>query len=275
MILNEEALIEAYVRDPASLSEPQRSRVRELISRDKEALALSEFFVEFYNEFNSQDCESSQPAGFVQSLFSSPKVVRLRLRKPRQIDPASGLHYPTVLLAATVSRKSRYTPLGSVIADDGCVVIRFLMDDESNEGRGFVLSNESNFLDHTILSVGGSNKHFLSDSEGRFRFRLSHSEMIDLVNQELLIRRSIAEFDLDPSKVASTETTILAIDDNSSLHARFSKSSLVLHTDHELSLLVSIQTSASAFGQIHAVSDQEISIRLINQPCSVRIRVFE
>jgi hypothetical protein len=276
MKLSQEALIEAYIRDPGSLTEQQRKDVRQFIRSDQYAMYLSDFFEIYYDEFNAKPQNNDKLDAFVTAIFNTPSFVKLHPRKPLQIDRESRLPYPTVLSASTTRSKGKFTPLGSVITKDGSVAIRFIMDHECGEGRGFVLSNNKNFLKQPVLSSEVLRKHFMADDEGRFRFRLSESEMSQMVNEDLILRRSIARLDLNAAELKANVSQIIEIEPGCSLSFSLRETAFTITPQScDRTRLISVQTRTSAKPILKPIGKDPIHIPLADAPDSIRCTVYD
>jgi len=275
MNLNKESLIEAFIRDIDSLTPKQQAQAEQMIDRDPEARELSDFLRAFYAEYETQSAGSTDLTKIADALFFSPRVVRLRPKKTQPIDSETGLPHPVVLSAATVSRATGYSYVGSVIADDGYVIIRFLLDQTSDRVRGFILSEDSKYLRQTVLSITDSGPHFLSGPNGRIDFSFDSSKVLPLLQHNLYLRRSIGDLKLDPATALTQTFTSFEIDVDTQVFIRLLGATIEIKSPAvSRPLFTTLFPTAPGEQIVHPIGPETTAIRLANGTNLVNLRFF-
>ncbi len=200
---SDERHIERFVRDPASMSDERRSEAERLIEENEGARTYAEFLRGFYDRLGDEPLEtaSGRVEKFVNGLFQKElfqkegeSVVSLRpFRPPREARP-------TILAAETSTKESRlpsnerrFSVLATLGAETEDLVVRALKDEDTRQGRLYVLSESPEKRAHALVSFPKFGLDLVTDEEGLCTFELpAEVDLEQWAGAQAVVRRPVA-----------------------------------------------------------------------------------
>lgn len=214
MTLEDEALIERYVRDANALSDDRRSEARSLLEQDPVAAAYATVLRGFYDHLSEEDQRETDPrvTDFVDDLFDTESNSGSKNREEAKstvqawpFRPAEEAQ-PTVMAAATDTETegSRFTVLATLAAEAQNVLVRVVGDRGTGQGRLYVLSDRPEMQAHTVVSFPELDLDLATDSEGHLEFDLpTGTAPGDWAETSALVRSPVAECRLPVAESAT------------------------------------------------------------------------
>lgn len=132
-IQTNDAIIEQYVRDPASLPASVRSTLETLLERDTGAQRVEAFYRSFYEELDRLPSQPpSRVDAFIASIFPSPHVIPLVLIERRNAAPGTSAEMAVPSLGHDTG-KLLFDPLVMLGSHAAGVAVYVLRDREVHE----------------------------------------------------------------------------------------------------------------------------------------------
>jgi hypothetical protein len=207
---SDEHLIESLIRAPSAMKPQDRARAEALVEVDQSAAQLAHFFGDLYSDFDRMVSSSPQVDALLDQLFPPSRVLHLRpLRNAMPDRPAT-----TVVLAAmSPNAAARFETLATYSAAEDNVLVRLVLDRETNRGHVYVLAEDEKRRSHVLVSFPDSGMEIATDYQGRGHFRLSRDDRDrDWAGSPILLRVPVGrleysfetaeEFDLESYRVA-------------------------------------------------------------------------
>jgi hypothetical protein len=232
MTLDDEALIEQYVRDAGALSYDRRSEARSLLEHDPAAAAYATVLRGFYDHLSEEDQRETDPrvTDFVDDLFDTESNSGSENREEAKstvqawpFRPAEEAQ-PTVMAAATDTETegSRFAVLATLAAEAQNVLVRVVGDRGTGQGRLYVLSDRPEMQAHAVVSFPELDLDLATDSEGHLEFDLpTGTAPEDWAETSALVRSPVAEY-----RLPAGEDILLQGPDSAKVHCRLDEGTL-------------------------------------------------
>jgi hypothetical protein len=168
----DEQQIDRLISAPGDVSPTERRRIKALITSDYSAAMIAEFFRGFYSDFERLRERPAAVDRFVDRLFPPARVIHLQPCHSRSSDPGATTY---ILAAMSSDEPARFETLASYAASDENVLVRLVLDRETNRCRVYVLAADDQRRANTLVSFPELNIDVATDDGGRGEFRVEYA----------------------------------------------------------------------------------------------------
>lgn len=164
--------IELYLRAPESLSEETRMEIAAALQHSDEARSLAESIRHFYRAFDRLGEEQlGDLERLVDKLCAPGRVIRLTPLRYRPAGPASNQGVPQTLMAAASEPAAPPRLTSASFADESqAMMVRVLHDRTTGSCRVFVMADELEKREHTLVTFPSLDLVVPTDSSGQASF---------------------------------------------------------------------------------------------------------